>query len=223
MVQWSASASKFLVVVACIDFPAFIKCSLCISMYTLNMFKWSKNYFISRFAGHSWPQQDDQAALGIRNCDPNGPLMMYVSKMVPATDKHLAKLKEGWCTYCTSLYMCSDCFKHVLLTSWEINYGVWHVFFLLVGFTSNWRRPFYWNFDWPPRSRFYAFGRSLTKGRKFLPLDLYRINQRFFLKAVRLDLGDLHFDYVGTIIFDPFLIHFGLASLCWNATHQCIT
>jgi len=30
---------------------------------------------------------DDQAALGIRNCDPNGPLMMYVSKMVPATDK----------------------------------------------------------------------------------------------------------------------------------------
>lgn len=31
--------------------------------------------------------QDDEAALGIKNCDPNGPLMMYVSKMVPSSDK----------------------------------------------------------------------------------------------------------------------------------------
>jgi elongation factor 2 len=31
--------------------------------------------------------QDDEAALGIKNCDPNGPLMMYVSKMVPTSDK----------------------------------------------------------------------------------------------------------------------------------------
>lgn len=30
---------------------------------------------------------DDEAALGIKNCDPNGPLMMYVSKMVPSSDK----------------------------------------------------------------------------------------------------------------------------------------
>ena len=27
--------------------------------------------------------QDDQAAIGIRECDPNGPLMVYISKMVP--------------------------------------------------------------------------------------------------------------------------------------------
>lgn len=31
--------------------------------------------------------QDDECAQGIRNCDPNGPLMMYVSKMVPTSDK----------------------------------------------------------------------------------------------------------------------------------------
>lgn len=30
---------------------------------------------------------DDEAAVAIRNCDPNGPLMMYVSKMVPTSDK----------------------------------------------------------------------------------------------------------------------------------------
>jgi len=30
---------------------------------------------------------DDKAALGIRNCDPEAPLMMYVSKMVPTSDK----------------------------------------------------------------------------------------------------------------------------------------
>ena len=29
---------------------------------------------------------DDDAAIGIKNCDPNGPLMMYISKMVPASD-----------------------------------------------------------------------------------------------------------------------------------------
>jgi len=31
--------------------------------------------------------QDDEAFMGIKNCDPNGPLMMYVSKMVPSSDK----------------------------------------------------------------------------------------------------------------------------------------
>jgi len=31
--------------------------------------------------------QDDPAALGIKNCDPDAPLMMYVSKMVPTSDK----------------------------------------------------------------------------------------------------------------------------------------
>ena len=30
---------------------------------------------------------DDEAFLGIKNCDPNAPLMMYVSKMVPSSDK----------------------------------------------------------------------------------------------------------------------------------------
>jgi len=31
--------------------------------------------------------QDDEVAVAIKNCDPNGPLMMYVSKMVPTSDK----------------------------------------------------------------------------------------------------------------------------------------
>jgi elongation factor 2 len=30
---------------------------------------------------------DDAAAVAMRNCDPNGPLMMYISKMVPTSDK----------------------------------------------------------------------------------------------------------------------------------------
>jgi elongation factor 2 len=30
---------------------------------------------------------DDESALGIKNCDPDAPLMMYVSKMVPTNDK----------------------------------------------------------------------------------------------------------------------------------------
>ncbi|KAF0456990.1 elongation factor 2 [Gigaspora margarita] len=30
---------------------------------------------------------DDECAIGIRNCDPNAPLMLYVSKMVPTSDK----------------------------------------------------------------------------------------------------------------------------------------
>lgn len=31
--------------------------------------------------------QDDEAFMGIKNCDSNGPLMMYISKMVPTSDK----------------------------------------------------------------------------------------------------------------------------------------
>ena len=30
---------------------------------------------------------DDECAIGIKNCDPNAPLMLYVSKMVPTSDK----------------------------------------------------------------------------------------------------------------------------------------
>jgi len=30
---------------------------------------------------------DDEAAMAIKNCDPKGPLMMYISKMVPTSDK----------------------------------------------------------------------------------------------------------------------------------------
>jgi len=30
---------------------------------------------------------DDECATGIRNCDPNAPLMLYISKMVPTSDK----------------------------------------------------------------------------------------------------------------------------------------
>uniref|UniRef100_A0A8C5I0Y9 Elongation factor 2 n=1 Tax=Gouania willdenowi TaxID=441366 RepID=A0A8C5I0Y9_GOUWI len=30
---------------------------------------------------------DDEAAMGIKNCDPKAPLIMYISKMVPTTDK----------------------------------------------------------------------------------------------------------------------------------------
>jgi elongation factor 2 len=30
---------------------------------------------------------DDEAAEAIRKCDPNGPLMFYVSKMIQGTDK----------------------------------------------------------------------------------------------------------------------------------------
>lgn len=30
---------------------------------------------------------DDESAVGIRECDPNGPLVLYVSKMVPTSDK----------------------------------------------------------------------------------------------------------------------------------------
>jgi elongation factor 2 len=31
--------------------------------------------------------QDDEAFLGIKSCDSTAPLMMYISKMVPTTDK----------------------------------------------------------------------------------------------------------------------------------------
>jgi len=31
--------------------------------------------------------QDDESAIAMKTCDPNGPVMMYISKMVPTTDK----------------------------------------------------------------------------------------------------------------------------------------
>ena len=30
--------------------------------------------------------QDDECAMSIKNCDPNGPLMIYISKMIPMED-----------------------------------------------------------------------------------------------------------------------------------------
>ena len=30
---------------------------------------------------------DDESAIGIRDCDPNSPLVCYISKMVPTSDK----------------------------------------------------------------------------------------------------------------------------------------
>lgn len=30
---------------------------------------------------------DDEAAIGVKNCDPEAPLMMYISKMVPTSNK----------------------------------------------------------------------------------------------------------------------------------------
>jgi elongation factor 2 len=32
--------------------------------------------------------QDDPLAMAMKSCDPKGPLMMYVSKMVPTTDRN---------------------------------------------------------------------------------------------------------------------------------------
>lgn len=32
--------------------------------------------------------KDDVLSVAMRNCDPKGPLMMYVSKMVPTTDRN---------------------------------------------------------------------------------------------------------------------------------------
>ena len=32
---------------------------------------------------------DDECATGMKACDPNGHLMMYISKMVPTSDKGL--------------------------------------------------------------------------------------------------------------------------------------
>ncbi|KAI8326243.1 putative EFT2-translation elongation factor eEF2 [Martensiomyces pterosporus] len=40
-----------------------------------------------RCAGLYEGPEDDECANGIRKCDPNGPLMLYVSKMVPTSDK----------------------------------------------------------------------------------------------------------------------------------------
>ena len=36
---------------------------------------------------HLLGPHDDECALGVKSCDPAGPLMMYISKMVPTSDK----------------------------------------------------------------------------------------------------------------------------------------
>merc|ERR1712223_680610 len=40
-----------------------------------------------RAAAHYEGPADDQSCVAMTNCDPNGPLMMYISKMVPTSDK----------------------------------------------------------------------------------------------------------------------------------------
>ncbi len=31
--------------------------------------------------------EDDEWAIGMKNCDPKGPIMIYISKMIPSNDK----------------------------------------------------------------------------------------------------------------------------------------
>ena len=46
----------------------------------------SRSPYIDQLSRYEGPH-DDPCALGIKNCDPSAPLMMYVSKMVPTSDK----------------------------------------------------------------------------------------------------------------------------------------
>ena len=68
-------------------------CWFCISMWkvkctglTSDIFTISLDWFIFVELLYEGPS-DDQVAVAMKSCDPTGPLMMYVSKMVPTADK----------------------------------------------------------------------------------------------------------------------------------------
>ena len=53
-----------------------------ISIFNPNYLKYQKH-----FTNFYFVFKQKQAAVAMKNCDPNGPLMMYISKMVPTSDK----------------------------------------------------------------------------------------------------------------------------------------
>ncbi|XP_075596660.1 elongation factor 2-like [Balearica regulorum gibbericeps] len=60
---------------------------------------------------------DDEAALGVKNCDPKGPLMMYISEVVPISDKGCLCLWRNLLCYC---FYWTECSNHgAKLCTWQ--------------------------------------------------------------------------------------------------------